>query len=194
MSRWREVARRLKEREGVEDDRDIRDNSRASGAFVPNVPIVPHSLCRSAHATAFVDPAGRSATPDADPSSPPSGLDFPRPGGDGWSGEDWRAFFDERAHAARHVGGLPHDQAEACAFACCISEWLDRNPMHTAPGRCHGCGEAEHGNDLLLPFGTEPTRHAWLHSRCWPAWHASRKAEAVAAFSTFEIHATRTSP
>ncbi len=45
-----------------------------------------------------------------------------------------------------------------------------------------------------FPFGTEPTGHAWLHSRCWPAWHASRKAEAIAALSTFEIHETRTLP
>jgi hypothetical protein len=33
---------------------------------------------------------------------------------------------------------------------------------------------------MLLPHGVEPTGRAWLHSRCWPAWHAARKAEAVA--------------
>jgi hypothetical protein len=30
----------------------------------------------------------------------------------------------------------------------------------------------------LLPFGAEPTGHAWLHSRCWDAWHTGRKSEA----------------
>ena len=61
------------------------------------------------------------------------------------------------------------DQAEARAFACCVAEWLNRNPVRSPPGRCLGCGEAEHGQDPLLPFGTEPTGPAWLHSRCWLA-------------------------
>ena len=100
-----------------------------------------------------------------------------RPGEDGWSGEDWRAFFDERAGIAEFDGGLPRDQAEARAFACCVAEWLNRNPVRSPPGRCLGCGGSEHAHDTLLPFGTEPTGHAWLHSRCWPAWHAGRKAE-----------------
>lgn len=117
-----------------------------------------------------------------------------RTGGDAWSGEDWRAFFEERAGVAEFDGGLPRDQAEARAFACCVAEWLIRNPVRSPPGRCHGCREAEHNLDPLLPFGTEPTGHAWLHARCWLAWHASRKAKAVAALSTFEIHETRTSP
>lgn len=117
-----------------------------------------------------------------------------RPGRDGWSGEDWRAFFDERAGIAEFDGGLPRDQAEARAFACCVAEWLNRSPLRLPPGRCLGYGDAEHGHDPLLPFGTEPTGHAWLHSRCWPAWHAGRKAEAVAALSAFEIHESGTLP
>jgi hypothetical protein len=115
------------------------------------------------------------------------------PGRDGWSGEDWQAFFDERAGIAELEGGLPRDQAEARAFACCVSEWLNRNPVRSPPGRCLACGEAEHGHEPLLPFGAEATGHAWLHSRCWPAWHASRKAEAIAALSTFGIPDFRTS-
>ena len=148
---------------------------------------------------------GDALTLDADAAPPSAVLDLLahhkpqviallRPGGDGWSGEDWRVFFDERAGIAEFDGGLPCDQAEARAFACCIAEWLNRNPARSPPGRCHGCGDAEHGYDLLLPFGTEPTGHASLHSRCWPAWHASRTAEAIAALSTFEIQETRPSP
>jgi hypothetical protein len=109
------------------------------------------------------------------------------PGRDGWSGEDWQAFFDERAGITEFDGGLPRDQAEARAFACCVAEWLNRNPVRSPPGRCHGCGEAEHSQDALLPFGTEATGHAWLHSRCWNAWREARKAEAVAALSAFGI-------
>ena len=53
--------------------------------------------------------------------------------------------------------GLPRAEAEARAFVCCVAEWLNRNPARSPPGRCLGCGEAEHAHDPLLPFGTEPT-------------------------------------
>lgn len=107
-------------------------------------------------------------------------------GNDGWSGENWLAFFHARA-AAAFDGGLPRNQAEARAFACCLVEWLNRNLVRSPPGRCLGCGGSEHSRDKLLPFGTEQTGHAWLHSRCWEAWHAGRKAEAVTALSIFGI-------
>jgi hypothetical protein len=113
-----------------------------------------------------------------------------RPANDGWSGEDWLAFFDERAGIAE-FDGLSRLSAKARAFACCVAEWLNRNPARSPPGRCLGCSEAEHAHDALLPFGTEPTGHAWLHSRCWPAWHASRKAEAVAALGHMGIPTSR---
>jgi hypothetical protein len=106
-----------------------------------------------------------------------------RPGRDGWSGEDWLAFFDERAGIAEFDGGLPRAEAEAQAFACCVVEWLNRHPACSPPGRCHGCGGREDTYDTLLPYGTEPTGQAWLHSRCWAAWHARRKAAAVAVLS-----------
>lgn len=112
---------------------------------------------------------------------------------DGWSGEDWRAYFDERAGIAEFDRGFPRDQAEAHAFACCVAEWANRNPVRSPAGRCLGFGEGDHAHDTLLPFDTEPTGHAWLHSRCRDAWCASRKAEAVAALSTFGL-SMRTSP
>jgi hypothetical protein len=108
-------------------------------------------------------------------------------GRDGWSGEDWRAFFDERAGIAEFEGGVPRQQAEARAFTCCVAEWLNRNRMRSSPDSCLRCDEAEQGHDPLLPFGVEPTGHAWLHSRCWPAWYAARQAEAVAALSSMGI-------
>jgi hypothetical protein len=52
-----------------------------------------------------------------------------RPAIDGWSAEDWLAFFDERVGIAEFDGGLPRDQAEARAFACGVAEWLNRNPV-----------------------------------------------------------------
>ena len=112
-----------------------------------------------------------------------------RPAKDGWSGEDWMAFFEERAGS---TGGPPRGEAEARTFACCVVEWLNRNPVRSSPGRCVGCGDAEHVHDKLLPFGTETSGHAWLHSRCWPAWHAARKADAIAALATMGIDQPRT--
>lgn len=160
-------------------------------------------LARAAGVRIGID--GDTLTLDADIAPPSEVIDLLsrhkarviallRHGGDGLSGEDWRAYFDERAGIAEFDGGMQRDQAEARAFACCVAEWLNRNPVRSPPGRCLSCGDAEHSQDPLLPFGTEPTGHAWLHSRCWPALHASRKAEAVAALSNFEIHETRTSP
>ena len=92
-----------------------------------------------------------------------------------WSPEDWRAFFHERAGIAEYDGGLSRSEAEDHAFACSVSEWLNRNPVTSPPGRCVACREREYGYDPLLPYGVEPTGHAWLHSRCWEAWHAARK-------------------
>ncbi len=148
---------------------------------------------------------GDALTLDADAAPPAAVLDMLsrhraqvlallRTGSDGWSGEDWWAFFDERAAIAEFDGGLPRGPAETRAFACCLAEWLNRNPVRSPPCRCFRSGGGEYAHDKLLPFGTEPTGHTWLHSRCWPAWCAGRKAEAVAALSTFEIDETRTLP
>jgi hypothetical protein len=109
------------------------------------------------------------------------------PGRDGWSGEDWRAFFDERAAIAEFDGGVPRQQAKARAFTCCVAEWLNRNRIRSSPDSCLRCDDAEQRHDPRLPFRVEPTGHAWLHSRCWPAWYAARQAEAVAALSSMGI-------
>jgi hypothetical protein len=111
---------------------------------------------------------------------------------DGWSAEDWQVFFDERAGIAEFDGGLPRLEAEARAVACCVAEWLNRNPERLPPGRCLGCGGSEHAHDKLLPFGTESAGHAWLHSCCWPARHAARKADAIAALAAMGIDQPRT--
>jgi hypothetical protein len=108
-------------------------------------------------------------------------VELLRPRWGGWSAEDWQLFFEESAGIAEFNGGLPRREAEARAFACCVVEWLNRNPRCSPPGRCLGCGAAEHAEEPLLPFGTESIGHAWLHSRCWPDWHDTRKKEAVAA-------------
>jgi hypothetical protein len=114
-----------------------------------------------------------------------------RPAGDGWSALDWGTFFVERACIAAVHGAL---DPEARAFECCIVQWLNRNPARSPPGRCLGCGEADHLHDPLLPFGTESGGHAWLHSRCWPVWHEGRKVQAVAALTKLGITTSRMKP
>src|SRR5271169_2848514 len=47
---------------------------------------------------------------------------------DKWTAEDWQAFFGERAGIAEFDSGLARHDAEVRAFACCVAEWLNRNP------------------------------------------------------------------
>src|ERR1700720_339476 len=63
-------------------------------------------------------------------------LKLLRPAGNGWSAADWHAFFDERADVAEFDDGLSRSEAEDHAFACSVSEWLNRNPVTSPPGRC----------------------------------------------------------
>jgi len=112
-----------------------------------------------------------------------------RPAEDGWSAEDWQVFFDERAGIVEFDGRSPCEQAEAQAFACCVVEWLHRNPERSPAGHCLGCGDREHALDPLLPYGTECHGQGWLHSRCWPAWYEARQTKAVSALAVMGISA-----
>ena len=118
----------------------------------------------------------------------PAILLWLRPGADGWSAEDWHAYFDERAGIAEFDSGLPRDQAEFSAFDCCVSEWLEHNPVRSPPGSCLGCGDGDHTNEPLVPVGTESTGHVWLHRGCWRVWCEGRKAEAMTALDEMGIH------
>ncbi len=61
-----------------------------------------------------------------------------------------------------------------------IVQWLNQHPAPSIPGRCAWCGKSESPTAVVLPFGTEPGTHAWLHAECWPSWHRARRADAVA--------------
>ena len=113
-----------------------------------------------------------------------------RPADDGWSAEDWHVFFDERAGIAEFDGGLPRGQAEARAFACCVGGMAEPQSRALAAGPLSRLRRRRSWRTIrCLPFGIETTGHAWLHSRCWPAWYAGRKAEAVAALAAMGIAA-----
>ena len=109
-----------------------------------------------------------------------------RPVKDGWSAEDWRLFFEERAAIAEFDGGLPRKNAEAQAFECCVVTWLDRNPAPSAPGRCAWCGRSE-SHAPVVPFGTEPGTHIWLHAQCWTEWQKMRRSQAREALNRMGI-------
>jgi hypothetical protein len=137
---------------------------------------------------------------EADTAPPPAVIDLLshhkaeivsllRPGDDGWSAEDWQGLFDERTAIAELDGRQTRPIAEAQAFACCVVEWLKRNPAQSVLGRCLGCGGGDRQGDPLLPFGTETSGHVWLHGACWPAWHHARRGRAETALRALGVHA-----
>jgi hypothetical protein len=64
-----------------------------------------------------------------------------------------------------------------------IVAWLDQHPSPSRAGRCAWCGDHESPDAIVLPFGTEPGTHTWLHAKCWRAWHAQRRTTALDAVS-----------
>ena len=114
-----------------------------------------------------------------------------RPGDDVWNAEDWQVYYDGRAGISEFVGRLSRAQAEAQAFACCVSEWMNRNPQTSSPSHCLTCGGNDSATDPLLPFGIDTNGHAWLHSRCWDGWFKSRKEEAASVLVAMGVEYCR---
>jgi len=118
----------------------------------------------------------------------PDILALLRPSRDGWSAEDWQVFFDERAGIAEFDGSLSRTEAEAYAFECCVVEWLNRHPCPSTPTRCAQCDGLGSTSAVVLPFGTEPGRHVWLHAECWATWQAARRGQAMKALALMGIN------
>ena len=106
-----------------------------------------------------------------------------RPANGGWTSDDWRVFYDERAGIAEFDGGQPREQAEALAFECCIVEWLNRHPELSDPGRCAWCKEPDWDGHAVVPFGTESHGHTWLHPECWNDWSQDQRQKAQEALA-----------
>ncbi len=103
-----------------------------------------------------------------------------------WSETDWRAFYNERAGIAEHLGEVSRADAEARAFECTAVSWLNSHPApDTGPDKCAHCGGAIDDGDAL-PF-LNGARHAWLHQGCHCAWMERRRADAVAALEAMGI-------
>jgi hypothetical protein len=116
-------------------------------------------------------------------------MDFLRSDRSGWFAQEWQAFFEERAVIAEFNGGSTRQDAEALAFGACVVEWLNRNPIRTAPDRCCWCEGGAREDNVLLPFGIERAGHAWMHSRCWRSWHEYRLTQAIAFLRALGIAA-----
>jgi hypothetical protein len=100
-----------------------------------------------------------------------------RPAAGGWSQEDWRNYFEERAAIREHDGDLSRVDAEAGALADCVARWRALNPLPASgDGACVQCGKARPDTPVLACNG-----HAWLHRACWPSLDAAREAQALAA-------------
>jgi hypothetical protein len=65
-----------------------------------------------------------------------------------------------------------------------VVRWLNARPAPSPSGRCAWCHQPETPSGVVLPFGTEPGTHTWLHAQCWQPWQAARRSTAVAAIST----------
>jgi hypothetical protein len=89
--------------------------------------------------------------------------------------------FDERCGTAAKNGMETEAVLEDLELKRRVVEWLNLHPAPSAPGSCAWCGQHESPGAVVLPFGTEPNTHTWLHAECWPAWHKARWANAIAA-------------
>ena len=116
-------------------------------------------------------------------------IELLAPPGDGWTTEDWRAFFDERAGIAEFDGGQLQADSEALAFECCLVEWLNRHPKLSDPGRCAWCGKPDRDGHAIVPFGTESFGHTWLHPECWDDWRQDRRKWAQQALAAVGLEA-----
>ena len=116
-----------------------------------------------------------------------------RPADDGWSAEDWQAFFDERAGIVEHDGGFPRLDAEMSAFEDCVDHRLALHPPALADhGYCLRCGTPVSDQDkasvVVTCVGGTTGR---LHSGCAPTWKNRRRWEARTAL-IWLLHRTRT--
>jgi hypothetical protein len=103
-------------------------------------------------------------------------------GEEGWTAEDWRAYFEERAAVREYDGGLTRAEAERLALEDTVDLWLACHPAAPTSDQagCAHCGRRERDGDALLPILARDG-HTWVHDGCWAAWHQRRRKQARAA-------------
>ena len=104
-----------------------------------------------------------------------------------WTARDWRAFYDERAGIAEHLGEVSRAIAEVRAFECTVVAWLNHNPApENGPDQCAHCGGTTTAGDAL-PY-LNAGGYVWLHADCHADWMRHRRAEAVEALRGMGIN------
>jgi hypothetical protein len=106
-----------------------------------------------------------------------------------WDGNDFRAFYDERAAILEYDGELARPEAERLAFEATIIHWMNATPPSNLDfDHCAQCREpvGRIGRDAV-PVLTGGEGHAWLHHGCHRAWMARRRQEATEALHDMGI-------
>jgi hypothetical protein len=70
-----------------------------------------------------------------------------------------------------------------------IIDWLNDHPEPSIAGRCAWCGKSESPDAVVMPFGTDPGTHTWLHADCWVVWERDRRARATASIAGVDSRA-----
>jgi hypothetical protein len=100
----------------------------------------------------------------------------------GWTPEDWRHLFHERAGFLEHDCHLSRVEAEQRATHELEAQWMALHaPAPSDPQ--NGCVQCRKGAGAadLLPRLARNKSHLWLHRACWPAYEKTRRAEARSA-------------
>ena len=95
----------------------------------------------------------------------------------GWTAEDWRTFYDERAAIAEFDGGLSRPEAEARAWECAVAHWQNTvAPILTEGDGCPICNRPL--GDGAVPVLRPGGGHVWLHPGCVVQFTIRRRSEA----------------
>ena len=98
------------------------------------------------------------------------------------------AFGHREVRRVENTIGNPADRRlKEPLFESSVVEWLDEHPATSPEGRCAWCGRAETADAAVLPYGTEPGTHVWLHTECWEPWQRKRRTEAVKSLALMGI-------
>ena len=128
---------------------------------------------------------GAKIGPNGQPGSKPEKLEDKKPSvlptvSSPQTSQDWRDLFEERAAIAEYDGGLTRNVAEARAFECCVSEWLNNHPPAASPDtQCARCG-GQLGDHDSIPIARPDGGATWLHDACHEPWMEERRRQAEA--------------
>lgn len=95
-----------------------------------------------------------------------------RSGANGWSEEDWQAFYGARAGIAEFDRGFSRADADLIAFEDCVDHWIFKNPPAVETHNfCTLCGlAADYGDASNICIAGGAGVAGILHGKCAPKW------------------------